>query len=75
MSDYKQLRSYLDFKGQGFDAWLRRHRHLTLAQRQTAWATLCAEMQPIAHELRVYEEAAAYQKQVIEDSEWRGINP
>lgn len=73
MSDYQRLRDYLGFKGEDFNTWLTRHRHLTLGQRQTAYANFITEMQPVAHELRVYEEAAAYRKELLETEEWRGI--
>lgn len=73
MNDYNRLRDWLAFRAQEFDQWLRRHRHLSLASRQTAYAAFCAEMQPIAHDLRVYEEAAAYRKTVLEEQEWKGI--
>lgn len=73
MNTYYSLQNYLSFRGIEFNKWLTRHRHLTLAQRQAAWAEFNAEMQPVAHDLREFEETRAVKKEILAEKEWRGI--
>lgn len=73
MKEYYHLQSYLSFKGIEFDKWLIRHRHLTLEQRQAAWAYFCDEVQSVAHQLHEIEETMAIKKELLAAQEWRGI--
>ncbi len=75
MSDYQRLKDWIGFKGTELNKWLVSHRHLTWETRLAKWDAVCAELNPIACDLKAYEEAVAKRKDFLQTQEYRGLQP